>query len=505
MANIKTITKKLINNGYSENKLMMMTEKEIREAYKTLKEDSSMNKTIKVRRDSHESFESWIDRINKLLSSNGIHLDNNKLLTIVDDEETDCVSIEDELINVYGWCAGEPYYCYYDLNGNLKQYSNEGTNFEPVEVKEESTMKKDNNTTATNNSATKKEEITMTNEMIKVTVNVEGLNEVLAHYGIELVNSGDCTWVGSTDTDNDVITVTQTPSQYRKGIATMIIREDVYKTIEKDLSIVCNNSTNNKEETIMRELMNNTINRIETATKVQDAEYVTRDELADIMERLTGVRPGKKVTRKQMVQDLYVLEDDLQQIENAEMDSDNSITAGDLDITHDNAPESIEESTFIPVEFNDGLATKILEKVIYQADTNKAHNFISDWMLTSIISELIIGLPLKDKGVEHYKTFTDEQKKNLAEIRKAFIKRAKLIAKYNNSKITGYYIPAKMLVWGRHKYLGVACVYRFMSGNKVAAEYHVSLNGIKNIATGTITTLDDNAYATLDSKCVFVM
>ena len=226
MANIKTITKKLINNGYSENKLMMMTEKEIREAYKTLKEDSSMNKTIKVRRDSHESFESWIDRINKLLSSNGIHLDNNKLLTIVDDEETDCVSIEDELINVYGWCAGEPYYCYYDFNGNLKQYSNEGTNFEPVEVKEESTMK-DNNTTVTNNSTNNKEEITMTNGMIKVTVNVEGLNEVLTRYGIKLVDFGNCTWMGSTDANKYVIVVLQTPSQYRKGIATMTIREDV--------------------------------------------------------------------------------------------------------------------------------------------------------------------------------------------------------------------------------------------------------------------------------------
>ena len=31
MANVKTITKKLINAGYKEDKLMMMTEKEIRE------------------------------------------------------------------------------------------------------------------------------------------------------------------------------------------------------------------------------------------------------------------------------------------------------------------------------------------------------------------------------------------------------------------------------------------------------------------------------------------
>ena len=101
------------------------------------------------------------------------------------------------------------------------------------------------------------------------------------------------------------------------------IRE-AYKTFKEESTMKNNTNTtatNNsatvvKEEITMRELINNTINRIETATKVQDAEYVTRDELAGIMEQITGVRPGKKVTRKQMVQDLYVLEDDLQQMEN---------------------------------------------------------------------------------------------------------------------------------------------------------------------------------------------
>ena len=42
MANIKNITKKLINAGFSESKLTMMTEKEIRKAYKTFKEESIM-------------------------------------------------------------------------------------------------------------------------------------------------------------------------------------------------------------------------------------------------------------------------------------------------------------------------------------------------------------------------------------------------------------------------------------------------------------------------------
>ena len=173
-------------------------------------------------------------------------------------------------------------------------------------------------------------------------------------------------------------------------------------------------------------------------------------------------------------------------------------------VVENNINESINESP-ATVVFDDVLALKILEGVIRQADTNKVHNFISDWMLTSIISELIIGLPLKDKGIEHYKTFTDDQKKNISKIRKAFVKRAKLVAKYNSSKITGYYIPSKVLIWGRHKYLGVACVYRFMHGSKVAAEYHVSLNGIKNTATNKITALDDAAYETLDTKCVFII
>ena len=47
MANIKTITKKLVNAGFSENKLILMTEKEIRETYKALKEESNMKDFVK--------------------------------------------------------------------------------------------------------------------------------------------------------------------------------------------------------------------------------------------------------------------------------------------------------------------------------------------------------------------------------------------------------------------------------------------------------------------------
>ena len=44
MSNVKTLIKKLVNNGYSEDKLSMMTEKEIRDAYKIAKEEIIMKK-----------------------------------------------------------------------------------------------------------------------------------------------------------------------------------------------------------------------------------------------------------------------------------------------------------------------------------------------------------------------------------------------------------------------------------------------------------------------------
>ena len=277
-----------------------------------------------------------------------------------------------------------------------------------------------------------------------------------------------------------------------------------------------NNSTTTvkKEETTMKTrefTLEELVQVLDDNQKVQDAEYIKRDDLKVILNEQFGFSFNNKVTRTEMVDTVMAMyknslrvADEIAYGNITEDNEDNSVTVGDLDITHDNAPEPVNESP-ATVVFDDGLALKILEKVIRQADTNKAHNFISDWMLTSIISELVLGHPLKDKGHEYYKSFTDEQRKILVDMRKAFINKTHLVAKTNNGKVTGYYIPAKILVWGRHVHLGVACVYRYVNNNKILAEYHVSLNGIKNVATGNITALDAATYETLDTKCVFVM
>ena len=445
------------------------------------KEETTMSKT-KIRRDSHESFKSWINRINDLLSSNGIHLDNDKLLTIIDDE-TDCVSIESEDINVHGWCAGEPFYCCYDFHGNLKEYSDEGTNFESVEVeKEEDIMTNNANTTETNNSATiEKEKFTMKELVKRITENKKvhdkgyidrpTLKTIMnEQFGFNFSNR-------STRTEM----VEALMNKYKDSLR---VEDEV--AYENEDNSVKEEITTEKTEDIPA-----THQVICIDHAYYDDEFVafagTQEECNDYINRHFTEEDARLGLFSYTIHPVPI-----------------DIPVGDLSITHDNAPEPIEESP-ATVVFDDGLALKILEGVIRQADTNKAHNFISDSMLTSIISELVLGCPLKDKGHEYYKSFTAEQRKILIDIRKAFINKASLITKTKNGKVTGYYIPAKILVWGRHIYLGVACVYRYISNNKILAEYHVSLNGIKNVATGNIAALDDAAYETLDTKCVFVM
>lgn len=200
-------------------------------------------------------------------------------------------------------------------------------------------------------------------------------------------------------------------------------------SMKQQNNVTTNNSTTEvKEEITMRELVNNTINRIETATKVQDAEYVTRDELAGIMEQLTSVRPGKKVTRKQMVQNLYVLEDDLQQMENAngsDCDSDTVVAVGDF--CNDHAPESI-ESDHTPVVENPAPVSdakaktvEVLKLIKEAAVTNHNKGFgttVSAYMLCAYILQAGYGIK-KLKG--HEAEITDEQKDTVKRVRQWLI------------------------------------------------------------------------------------
>lgn len=166
---------------------------------------------------------------------------------------------------------------------------------------------------------------------------------------------------------------------------------------------------------------------------------------------------------------------------------------------------------FVSVEYSKEVAADILKRVIITANNNANHNVISDWMLTSAVAEIVTGHPLKGKDesgkwTEFYKTFTEEQKENIKALRVQFLRANGFKSiKDKQGKTTSYIIPAKLLVYGRHVWLGAACVYHFISKNSTKpVEYHVSLNGIKNVATGAITQLSDDAYAKLDATCKFI-
>ena len=166
---------------------------------------------------------------------------------------------------------------------------------------------------------------------------------------------------------------------------------------------------------------------------------------------------------------------------------------------------------FVSVEYSKEVAADILKRVIITANNNANHNVISDWMLTSAVAEIVTGHPLKGKDengkwTEFYKTFTEEQKENIKALRVQFLRANGFKSiKDKQGKTTSYIIPAKLLVYGRHVWLNAACVYHFISKNSTKpVEYHVSLNGIKNAATGAITQLSDDAYVKLDATCKFI-
>lgn len=275
------------------------------------------------------------------------------------------------------------------------------------------------------------------------------------------------------------------------------------------------NNENKKEVVVMtrEERIKDMAQRIEDIRLTSDEGYVTKDMMADLISEVIGNRPNpKKHKRNELADIIFDMYHNLE--ENKAVTEDKPfVTVGDLAVTNDNIPSNLvnnqlvddttSTTTKLDVVFDDKLAMTILKSIILQADKNSQRNFISDWMLTSIISELTIGHPLKgkdknNKWTEFYKTFSKEQKNIIAKIRYQFIQKSKFVPSMNGGKVTGYHIPAKSLVYGRHMWLNKACVYKFQD-----IEYHVSLNGIKNTKTGNITKLSDDAYSTLDSKCVF--
>lgn len=199
----------------------------------------------------------------------------------------------------------------------------------------------------------------------------------------------------------------------------------------------------------------------------------------------------------------------------AEAEEDAKVTVTEAEVVNSTEVTKVVNSTEVTdteneVVYSEELFTKILKRVIIQADKNNRKNFISAWMFTSIVSELVIGKPSKGyvKGqlVNFREEFTEAQKLAVENAEVAFFKRIKFFEVRNSYReLVGYRIPAKFLVYGRHMFLGVACVYHLEDkATKTITEYLVSRNGIKDIDTGVITPLDNEGYVKLDNLYKFI-
>ena len=265
------------------------------------------------------------------------------------------------------------------------------------------------------------------------------------------------------------------------------------------------------------------LTKIETIKYPFNEGYVTKDMMADLISKVMGNRPNtEKKSRDVLIEALLLIHHNLI-VNEVNIEDKPFVTTGDLAITNDNAPNNIVgkvlvddikitiQSIELDTKYNTELAMAILKDVILKADNNSQHNFISHWMLTSAISEILMGYPLKGKDangnwVEFHKYFTKEQDTVIDKIRSEFLKNSKFVPKIDSGKVKGYHIPAKSLVYGRSKWLNKDCIYKYNSAEyATSVEYHVSLtNGIKNTLTGKVTALSNDAYATLDSKCIFI-
>lgn len=498
MTSIKNITRKLVNNGYSEDELMLMTEKEIREvykSYKTTKEEIIMENTITVETAKEEEI-IMIKEMKKLAKSYDCFthcIDDYSQQKEAESHNRKLATKFVEVANKMGINATE--------NDLYEIASSDKSIDEAIEAYIKShEIRVVSSTLTEQNGELTFVELSPEQKIQISDVLDDQLQDINYSSWFEEENGVFKLYGGWVDEDSAV-----KEEYYFDG--NKLIK------IESEEIAMTNNATVVKEEIAMTRTIEELIYDALSVKSFRDKRYVSNKRLIAEYKKLTGeiIRARRAVIIAKLQEhvkeepETVVAGDFCNDKTPVEIKEEpEMVIAGDF--CRDNVPESIEEPT---VELNQSMASKILERVIRQADKNKAHNFISNWMLTSAISEVMFGVSLKEKRneevIEHWKGFSKEQYKMLAYIHKEFVNKSGLIAKKKDGVICGYTIPAKVLVWGRHKYLNKVCVYKVVDKyGKPLAEYQASMNGIKNTATGKTMSLTADDYNTLDTKCVFI-
>ena len=188
-----------------------------------------------------------------------------------------------------------------------------------------------------------------------------------------------------TKEDDSILSSPNTTPENKEEIA-------MKKNTNINNTTVTNNSaTEVKEEFTMKEL----VKRI-TENKIHDKGYIDRPTLKTIMNEQFGFNFSNRSTRTEMVEALMNKYKDSLKVADENTAEDNNISIEDSNITHDNAPESIEESTITvenPATVYDAkaLTYMLMHKIGDHAIANRKKGFgttISAKILCAFIVEI---------------------------------------------------------------------------------------------------------------------
>ena len=151
--------------------------------------------------------------------------------------------------------------------------------------------------------------------------------------------------------------------------------------------------------------------------------------------------------------------------------------------------------------WNAKTATTVMKRIVGMAQKNYCINFISDYMTTSAIHEVLFGRPTKNYKTGEVSTFTAKEEELTKQFKERFVEEYLI----PNAKGTGYTIKSIVMAWNYKDVL-----YRYKNKNKegkdIVVDYIVNYKDktITRKGSDKVTELNKETYATLDKTCMFI-
>ena len=146
-------------------------------------------------------------------------------------------------------------------------------------------------------------------------------------------------------------------------------------------------------------------------------------------------------------------------------------------------------------------ATKVMKRIVGMAQKNYCINFISDFMVTSAIHEMLFGRPTKNYKTGEVSVFTTEEEALTVQFKTKFVEQYLI----PNDKGTGYTIKSVAMAWN---YKDVLYRYRGKGkdGKDIVVDYLVNYKDktLQMRGSENVHVLNIEAFAKLDRTCTFI-